>query len=255
MTIAREPSSLASIFPSPAMGRLVVFFIVHPGGEFHLRELMRLTRLPSASIQAELRRMTRLGVLRRTPGRTRTTFAADESSEAWRAWMLLLRACARPADVLREALVDAEGIEVAFVYGSTARGDARPDSDVDILLVGDDEARGRAERLLSEASILIERDLDVVGYPPDELRERALRQRLRPPRAGGAQALDPRRCARPARGGGGMNPRLQVMLNAVGRFRRPSELRVVSNLPRQFRGRCEPRRAEGAHRAVRRLNA
>ncbi len=172
MTTARQPSSLTSIFPSPAMARLVVFFAVHPGQRYHLRELMRLTGLPSASLQTELRRLAGMGALKREDGRGRAVFAADETHPAWRAWMLLLRSCARPADVLREALVDAKGIDGAFIFGSTVRGDPRPDSDLDVFLVGDEDGRQHASRLLSEASYLVVPELDVISYDRDELQAR-----------------------------------------------------------------------------------
>lgn len=172
MKTTRRNSSLASIFPSPAMARLVVFFAVHPGQRFHLRELMRLAGLPSASTQTELRRMTGMGALRREDERGRAIYTADESHPSWRAWMLLLRSCAHPVDVLREALVDAPGIEGAFVFGSTARGDMRKDSDVDLMLLGNDDAQLHAGRLLSEASFLVDRELDVIGYDRSELEER-----------------------------------------------------------------------------------
>jgi predicted nucleotidyltransferase len=168
----RPRSSLTSIFPSPAMARLVVFFVVHPGGRIHLRELMRRASLPSASIQAELRRLSDMGALRRMDERGRVTYAADEAHPAWRAWMLLVRACAKPADILREALVDAPGLDGAFIFGSTARGDAREDSDVDLMLVGDPDAQEHAGRLVAEAAILIDREVDVVGYDRAELSRR-----------------------------------------------------------------------------------
>lgn len=172
MTPRRRASSLASIFPSLAMGRLVVFYIVHPGQRFHLRALMRLTWLPSASIQTELRRMAKMGALRREEERGRVFYAADEAHASWRAWMMLLRACAHPADVLREALVGAAGIEFAFVFGSTARGDTRADSDLDLLLVGDGDAQLRAGRLLSEAQILVDPELDVITYDREQFAAR-----------------------------------------------------------------------------------
>lgn len=185
----REPAStLASLFPSMAMARLVVFFAVHPGERFHLRDLMRRTGLASASLQHELRRLAKMGAVRREEEGARAFFAADEAHPAWRAWMLLLRAAARPADVLREALVDASGLDGAFVFGSWARGDARPDSDVDVFLAGSGEARDAAGRLLSEAELLVGRPLDVIGYDADELADRAsspgsfVQQVLRQPR-------------------------------------------------------------------------
>ncbi|HEX6042209.1 nucleotidyltransferase domain-containing protein [Longimicrobium sp.] len=154
------------------MGRLVVFFAVHPGQRFHLRELMRRTGLPSASMQAELRRLTGLGALGREEEGGRAIFRADEAHPAWHAWTLLLRSCVHPPHVVREALVDANGIDCAFVFGSMARGDARHASDVDVLLIGDDDAQLRAGRVLSEVSFLIDREIDVLGYTRDEIAER-----------------------------------------------------------------------------------
>jgi len=165
-------SSLGLLFPSLAMARVVIFFLVRPGGRFHFRELMRLTRLSSASLQHELRRLGEIGALRREEG-ARPVYTADESHPAWRAWILLLRSAARPADVLREVLVDAPGVEGAFVFGSSVRGDARPDSDVDILLLGSEAARCEAGRHLAEAELLIGNDLDVVGYTREDFTTRA----------------------------------------------------------------------------------
>lgn len=159
-----EKSSLASLFPSMAMARLVIFFAVHPGARYHVRELSRLTQLASASLQHELKRLTAMGALRREDENGRAYYRADESHPVWRAWFLLLRASARPADVLREALVDAPDLEGAFIYGSSARGDARPDSDIDVFLIGSDQARTEAGRRLVETEFLIGREIDVIGY-------------------------------------------------------------------------------------------
>lgn len=165
-------SSLAALFPSMAMARLVIFFAVHPGARYHVRELSRLTGLSSASLQHELRRLAGIGALVREHEGSRTYYRAEESHRAWYAWFLLLRAGARPADVLREALVDAPDLEGAFVFGSSVRGDARPDSDIDVFLIGSNEARTEAGRRLVEAEFLVGRDVDVIGYDRDQLAAR-----------------------------------------------------------------------------------
>jgi predicted nucleotidyltransferase len=165
-------SSLAALFPSMAMARLVIFFAVHPGARYHVRELSRLTGLSSASLQHELRRMAQIGALVREDVGGRTYYRADESHAVWRAWFLLLRASARPVDILREALVDAPDLQGAFIFGSTARGDTRPDSDVDIFLIGSREARTEVSGQLSEAEFLVGRELDVIGYDSEQLAAR-----------------------------------------------------------------------------------
>jgi predicted nucleotidyltransferase len=167
-----KKSSLAALFPSMAMARLVIFFAVHPGARYHVRELSRLTGLSSASLQHELRRLTQLGGLQREDEGTRAYYRADESHPVWRAWFLLLRASALPADVLREALVDARELEGAFIFGSSARGDERPDSDIDVFLIGSEEARTEAGRRLVEAELLVGREVDLIGYDTDQLAAR-----------------------------------------------------------------------------------
>lgn len=170
--VPSNKSSLAALFPSMAMARLVIFFAVHPGARYHVRELSRLTGLSSASLQHELKRLTQIGALNREDEGGRAYYQADESHPAWYAWFLLLRASARPADVLREALVDAADLQGAFIFGSSIRGDARPDSDIDVFLIGSDEARTEAGRRLVEAEFLVGREVDVIGYDDDQLAAR-----------------------------------------------------------------------------------
>lgn len=166
-------SSLAALFPSMAMARLVIFFAVHPSARYHVRELSRLTGLSSASLQHELKRLTQIGALCREDEGTRAYYRADESHGVWRAWFLLLRASARPADILREALVDTSGLDGAFVFGSSVRGDTRPDSDIDVFLIGTDEARTEAGYRLAEAELLVGREVDVIGYDREQFAARA----------------------------------------------------------------------------------
>lgn len=64
-------------------------------------------------------------------------------------------------------------VEKVILYGSQATGHARPDSDIDIVIISKDLARFNfPERLgfLSRATLKIHGPLEVIGYTPDEVR-------------------------------------------------------------------------------------
>jgi len=151
------------------MARLVIFFLAHPRERFHVRELQRRTRLSSASLQKELQRMMSVGALQREEDGGRTYYSSNEERGPWSGWMRLLRNAADPAEVVRETLVDAPGLDAAFIFGSTARGDARDDSDIDLFLIGPADERKHAIGLLSDMGYFIPRPLDVIGRSREEL--------------------------------------------------------------------------------------
>jgi predicted nucleotidyltransferase len=76
------------------------------------------------------------------------------------------------ADVLRTTLKGlADRIQVALIHGSVAKGTARADSDVDVLLVG---AVSFAEVVaaLKDAQIQLNRDVNPSVYPVKEYRRK-----------------------------------------------------------------------------------
>jgi predicted nucleotidyltransferase len=75
-------------------------------------------------------------------------------------------------DVVREALAPlADGIRLAFVFGSAARGELRRDSDVDALVVGDASFAAIANALAT-AQARLGRDVNPTVYPPAEFRKK-----------------------------------------------------------------------------------
>jgi predicted nucleotidyltransferase len=174
MSVTPPPSALQSTFASPAMARLLLFFAVHPEDGLHIRDLFRRMGLGMASLQKELDRLHRLDIIDKSAEGRRVVYRLNLASERWRAMRTLIRSLAHPSEILREAFSGVPGVEAAFVFGSQARGDTRPDSDVDLFVVADEPATRAVQDSLSEAEALIGRDVDVITYSPAGLRERML---------------------------------------------------------------------------------
>lgn len=66
-------------------------------------------------------------------------------------------------------------VEKVILYGSFARNMARPDSDIDLVIISSDLKRfDFPERLefLSKATLYISAPLEVIGYTPEEIRNK-----------------------------------------------------------------------------------
>jgi predicted nucleotidyltransferase len=156
---------------SQARARLLAHFVVHPDRREHGRALERHTGIGKRSLQTELDRLQEMGLVRREAEGRRFFYVRDSDNPQWRAIDLLVGAYA-PAEVLRDVLRDVPGVEAAFIFGSMARGDARPDSDIDLLIYGDSIPDGAVGRALLDAAVILDRPVDAKRYN----RERFLRE-------------------------------------------------------------------------------
>ncbi|HEX2201783.1 MAG TPA: nucleotidyltransferase domain-containing protein [Longimicrobium sp.] len=168
----KSADPLSTALASGAMARLVRYFAVNPEARPHVRALARATGLLPRSLQNELERMTSLGVLVREEEGARVRYRVDESSPVWTHLRQLARHLSAPADVLPFALADVPGVEAAFIFGSHARGRARPDSDVDVFVVGDEIDEAELLRHTLEAGVLLDREVNVVTVTRAELTDR-----------------------------------------------------------------------------------
>jgi predicted nucleotidyltransferase len=166
---AKRTDPLSTVLASGALARLFIDLAVRPDESSHGREIQRRTGLTPRSLQAELVRLESLGVVsRRSEGRL-VKYALNEGSPGLRALRGLVRELGDPVEVVRDALVDVPGIGAGFVFGSFARGDFRPDSDVDVFLLDEGIDNDRLARRTIEATVLLTREVNVVQFTADEL--------------------------------------------------------------------------------------
>lgn len=148
---------------SEARARLLAHFVVHPDGHDHVRALERHTGLGKRSLQVELERLEAMGLVRREAEGRSVVYRRDEANRQWRAIESLVAEYA-PGLVLRDALREVSGIDAAFVFGSHARGDARPDSDIDLLVLGDGIDDAELGAALLQTALVLDRPVDVKRY-------------------------------------------------------------------------------------------
>jgi len=129
-------ATLEAIFPSIRAGVLSAA-LLEPRRWWFMSELARHLGSGPSSLQRELESLVSAGILERREDGRRVYFRANAASPVFKDLRGLVEKTAGVVPSLASALeVFGDGIELAFVYGSIARGDERAASDVDLMIVG-----------------------------------------------------------------------------------------------------------------------
>jgi predicted nucleotidyltransferase len=140
---------------------------------FHVQELIRLTSLGSATVQRELNRLEKGGLIETRRVANLKQVRAYEGSPIFDELRLIILKTFGVVEVLREALSQlASDIELAFVYGSVAHGRDRASSDIDVLLISETLSYGQIMAALGPAEKQLGRAVQITQYTLDEFLER-----------------------------------------------------------------------------------
>lgn len=174
-TVARtRPAGLAPLellLASQTRAALLTAFCTRPTQEFYSRQLARDTRRPLASVQREVGRLERLGLITMERRGKEKYYRLNERHPFFSELKRLVYKSAALGDVIREALTGVEGVEAAFIYGSVAKGGERPTSDIDLFVLGTPD-QSKLAAALREAEGRLGREISLVIMAPDEWRRR-----------------------------------------------------------------------------------
>src|ERR1700678_3185875 len=130
-------SDPATLFFGDYRRKVLGLLLLHPGEHFHLREISRMTHTQPGTVRRELSLLARAGVIERHAQGNQIRFRANESYPIYEELRSILKKTSGVADQLRAALAPlADGIVAAFIYGSIASGQERPNSDIDLMIIG-----------------------------------------------------------------------------------------------------------------------
>jgi predicted nucleotidyltransferase len=108
-----------------------------PEARLHIRELSRLTGSSPGTLHRELTALHTMGLLNREEVGRQVFYSANTAHPIFRELVGIFTKTAGVADVLAAALRPLERkVKAAFIYGSVAADEARPESDVDVMVIG-----------------------------------------------------------------------------------------------------------------------
>jgi len=158
---------LERLFSSRVRVQLLSLLLLNPGQSFHIRQLARRLNASYSNVRRELQNLTELGLLNRQTVANATHFSANESHFLYHDLRNILLKTEGLGDVIRERLAQTGNIDLALVYGSTAEGKERVDSDIDLLIVGSPDM-AEVEDALDGVETRIGRPVNYTLYSPAE---------------------------------------------------------------------------------------
>lgn len=136
-TKSRRPLEPSALLFGEDVRRLLGLLLMRPDQDFHGREISRLTGVDAGNAQRALKRMEQAGLLKSSRAGNQVRYKANRASPIFPELQGIIRKTVGLADILREALDPlSKRIEVAFVFGSVARGEEGPASDIDLMVIG-----------------------------------------------------------------------------------------------------------------------
>lgn len=120
-----------------------------PDRRFFTNEIMRWAAMGRGTVSRELSRLVSAGLITVTSEGIQNHYQANPSCPIFAELVAIVRKTFGVADVIREKLKPLDdNIELAFIYGSIAKGEATGASDIDLMLVGKDLSYGGIMELL-----------------------------------------------------------------------------------------------------------
>jgi predicted nucleotidyltransferase len=136
---AMSETGLSNAIFSKVQQRVLALLFGHPDRSFYTSEIIRSVRSGTGAVERELARLAGSGLVATQRIGNQKHYQANRDSPIFAELQAIVVKTIGLNEPLRAALAPyADKITAAFVYGSVAKGTDTAESDVDLMLIGED---------------------------------------------------------------------------------------------------------------------
>ncbi|MFC1595488.1 nucleotidyltransferase domain-containing protein [Gemmatimonadota bacterium] len=166
-----DTTILKRLFSSGLRISVLSHFFMNPGESFYVRSLANLLGESAGNLARELTNLEEAGLLRSKAVGNQKHFSLCEDSPIHEDLRNLFLKTVGIGGEIRDLLSQAGGIELAYLFGSFASGEAGSTSDLDLMIIGEISDRKLAP-LMAELESRLHREINYVIYSRKEAEER-----------------------------------------------------------------------------------
>jgi predicted nucleotidyltransferase len=169
-----EAINLSSALFSKVQQRVLGLIFAHPDRSFYTSEIIRTVDSGTGAVERELSRLQRSGLVSVERIGNQKHYRANRHSPIFEELQGLVLKAVAPNEPLRKALEPFAGkIKTAFVYGSVAKGTDTAQSDIDVMVIGDDLNYSDLYTAFQHAEDRLLRKINPTFLTTDEWRRRS----------------------------------------------------------------------------------
>lgn len=134
-----EAINLSNALFAKVQQRVLGLIFAHPERSFYTSEIIRTVDSGTGAVERELSRLQRSGLVSVECVGNQKHYRANRSSPIFEELQGLVLKTVALSEPLKKALEPfADKVKTAFVYGSVAKGTDTAESDIDVMVIGDD---------------------------------------------------------------------------------------------------------------------
>jgi len=161
-----------ALFPKTRQ-RVLAMLLGKPERSYYRNEIFRQVRVGRGAVVRELDNLCNAGIITESHQGNQVHFQANPRCPIFEELRGIVIKSFGITDVLKEALFEKfPSIELAFVYGSIAKGKEDADSDVDVMIVSDELTYSEVMSVLEPCERQLHRVINPTIYTPQEFDEK-----------------------------------------------------------------------------------
>lgn len=167
------PTAIGDALFTKTQQRVLGLLYGNPNNTYYLNEIVRLAGMGKGTIKRELEKFCAVGLLTVSRQGNQNHYQANKKNPIFTELQGITRKTFGVLDVVKAALATLlPKLTQAFIYGSIARGTEGANSDIDIMLIGDELSYSDAMALLDNAEQQLGRTINPTLLSPQEFIDR-----------------------------------------------------------------------------------
>ncbi len=150
---------------------VLTLLALNPREVFYPREIAKSESLPFTAVLRELKHLSVAGLVEQLIKNGKTYYRINEHNPIYGDLKNIIIKTTGAAQIIKKQLEKVEGIKLAFIFGSYAKGKAGPESDIDLLIVGEAGLK-EVSSVLAPVKVVLKKELNYFCFTEKEIQKR-----------------------------------------------------------------------------------